>query len=763
MNHAAADARGASMRTSKSGLTIRLSGTAFHSDTYKGSQINTAPDISFRWVAGEAVEVDSVTTRPFVFFDLGGTLVDLRGIVTSMASRLQAIHVRGPIPLALLWATKTAASLPTATGPKFRSEREIATEVLAELLEDRNREKALEEATRLVREAWDGYVQRCALHPDVSVAWLRALRSKVSGLGIVTDGDTEAVAGVLAHTNLKGAFDSVTISEEVRTYKPDPRMYPTAMEILGSFVVTPSSSEAGKPDGKARARTDRSPGGCVHRAHRELCASDFEDRGRFEPNVGFEFRVHARGLSVSLRGFQFFRQGEQGLVVEARPELARRSEEILLIVVRGHQKRSVRAGAFPTACERADDHEIDRVAQRGAVFPLELDPLVSPRARIIRRVERFRHEAFASRLEGLVEERLGLLHVVRHSDGRVADPLDGLDDRFEGLAPLRVRPRGQVVLSAEEAVEGKQGDREFLRHSLHFRLPSSAPAHLLKREELARIRVDRHGLTLHDHRAIPDRVPETLDDLGELDGDVLEMAGEELDLVRRDVGLHAQSIVLVFEGGSPDSLEDRLERLEPFREHRADRTEELQVDLIEAIDALRCEDPRDFPEVGRHIVCPLDSRPIGLGREGGRECVDDRHVRDAEAHLSDHHADDVLRFPRGRVAQQFRQETDLPLLTAFTRFPSDRVEMLMDLRNGQRCRFQWLLPPRGNRLLGDEPEVSLLLPESGDARVIEAVRMSEDPHHHLLRESQLDSRVVGVNPALGQVDHLVEILLRRLP
>ena len=41
--------------------------------------------------------------------------------------------------------------------------------------------------------------------------------------------------------------------------------------------------------------------------------------------------------------------------------------------------------------------------------------------------------------------------------------------------------------------------------------------------------------------------------------------------------------------------------------------------------------------------------------------------------------------------------------------------------------------------------------------------MSEDPHHHLLREAQLDSRVVGVDPALGQVDHLVEILLRRLP
>ncbi len=188
-------------------------------------------------MAGEDVEVDSVTTRPFVFFDLGGTLVDLRGIVTSMANSLQAVHVRGPIPLALLWATNTAEQLPAAIGPNFRLEREIAADVLAKLLHERGRANVLEESTRLVREAWDGYVQRCALHEDVSVAWLRSLRSDVAGLGIVTDGDTEAVAGVLARTRLKGVFDSVTISEEVRSYKPDPRMYRTAMETLGSKPV----------------------------------------------------------------------------------------------------------------------------------------------------------------------------------------------------------------------------------------------------------------------------------------------------------------------------------------------------------------------------------------------------------------------------------------------------------------------------------------------------------------------------------------------
>src|SRR2546428_4733382 len=113
MNHAAAETRGASMRTSKNQLTIGVSGTAFRSGTYKGSQINTALDIWFGRVAGEDIEVDPVTTRPFVFFDLGGTLVYLRGIVTSIANFLHVAHLRGPIPLALLWATQIADGLPS--------------------------------------------------------------------------------------------------------------------------------------------------------------------------------------------------------------------------------------------------------------------------------------------------------------------------------------------------------------------------------------------------------------------------------------------------------------------------------------------------------------------------------------------------------------------------------------------------------------------------------------------------------------------------
>ena len=172
------------------------------------------------------------TRNIFVFFDLGGTLVDLRGIVASMAERLTAVRVRGPVPLALRWAVATAEALPAAQGPRFRSEREIASDVLFHLLAGRGRADAREVSTKLVQEAWAGYVGTCTLQPEVTVAWLRSLQSRVAGLGAVTDGDTEAVAGVLSHTGLKELFDSVTTSEAARSYKPDPRIYRSALKAL---------------------------------------------------------------------------------------------------------------------------------------------------------------------------------------------------------------------------------------------------------------------------------------------------------------------------------------------------------------------------------------------------------------------------------------------------------------------------------------------------------------------------------------------------
>lgn len=170
--------------------------------------------------------------NPFVLFDLGGTLVDLRGIVTSMAQCLQSINVRDSDSLALQWAFGTAKMLPSAQGREFRSEREVAADVLRVLLEKEGRADSRDVSLRLVAKAWADFVKICALQPDTSKEWLRGLRGRVAGIGLVSDGDIEAVAGVLAHIGLSDFFDSVTVSEAVGAYKPNARIYREALNAL---------------------------------------------------------------------------------------------------------------------------------------------------------------------------------------------------------------------------------------------------------------------------------------------------------------------------------------------------------------------------------------------------------------------------------------------------------------------------------------------------------------------------------------------------
>src|SRR5207247_10728342 len=120
--------------------------------------------------------------KVFVHFALGATLVNLRGIVRSMAARRQAMRVREPVPLALSWAALSAQALPTAQGPRFRSLREIASDALADLLAKRDRSDAAEATGRLVQGGWDDYVRATPLQPDGYVTGMRAVKSWVCGV-----------------------------------------------------------------------------------------------------------------------------------------------------------------------------------------------------------------------------------------------------------------------------------------------------------------------------------------------------------------------------------------------------------------------------------------------------------------------------------------------------------------------------------------------------------------------------------------------------
>src|SRR5206468_2460173 len=179
-----------------------------------------------------------------------------------------------------------------------------------------------------------------------------------------------------------------------------------------TFVVPPPSRESREADGEPRSGTERTPCARMDRTHRDLCASHFEDGVGFKPDVGLELRVDPCGPAVPSHCLEFLGEGEQSLVIESGAQLACGPEDVGFVIVCRHEQRSVGTRALPSACECADDDEVDRVAQCGAVLFLELDPLESARTRVVRRVERLRHETLASGLEGFVEKRLRLLHIL---------------------------------------------------------------------------------------------------------------------------------------------------------------------------------------------------------------------------------------------------------------------------------------------------------------------------------------------------------------
>ena len=168
-----------------------------------------------------------------LFFDLGGTLVDLRGLVPSMASQILArypeLDARAEA-IAFSWSARTAAATSRAVGPAFRSGFVLTGDALVAALADAGIQADFDTAIALVKSATMDFVGDARLFADVSPRLLRSLRSRVSSMGIVTDSVDFLVRALMSNLHLHGLFDVVVISESMRTYKPDPRIYRAALE-----------------------------------------------------------------------------------------------------------------------------------------------------------------------------------------------------------------------------------------------------------------------------------------------------------------------------------------------------------------------------------------------------------------------------------------------------------------------------------------------------------------------------------------------------
>ncbi len=156
----------------------------------------------------------------------------MAGKVTAQFPELQARSVE----VAIAWVKRTAEATVQAQGSRFRPGLELTGEALEGALAGVGVRVNSDAAMALVGATWETYLEHPKLYADVTPAFLKELRSKVKGLGIVTDSDNSMVMPLISRLGVKDLFDVIVVSESVRAYKPSPKIYQATLKATGAVA-----------------------------------------------------------------------------------------------------------------------------------------------------------------------------------------------------------------------------------------------------------------------------------------------------------------------------------------------------------------------------------------------------------------------------------------------------------------------------------------------------------------------------------------------
>lgn len=183
--------------------------------------------ITYIWAT--QLRSEGLMTMPtHIFFDLGDTLLDLRGLVPEMERQVGSHFPKlrsYARKIAFDWVRKTIELIREAQGHAFRPGTEISATALCAAMTQGGSEVDFRTALDLVRSAWGNYVKRARFYDDVTPGLLTALHRRMKITGIVTDSDASIMEPLIARLNLREFFDVIVLSESVGAYKPNPRIF----------------------------------------------------------------------------------------------------------------------------------------------------------------------------------------------------------------------------------------------------------------------------------------------------------------------------------------------------------------------------------------------------------------------------------------------------------------------------------------------------------------------------------------------------------
>jgi hypothetical protein len=381
----------------------------------------------------------------------------------------------------------------------------------------------------------------------------------------------------------------------------------------------------------------------VHGRAGDLVSEDLDDHLRLNPHAGLNIALDARGLPLTNVWLAALSHLAPLGVAQAGSDLGDGRKDVALGVVGGHEEcANTERGPPSPAVDVADDDAVNGILEVARLRTLELDPVVVAGPGLVGRVGPFGDDALQAALDGIIEHLEQLLRFAGRMGFGDKDGIPRFDRIFEHGVPLGVRSLHDTLALGVEDVEGEKPQGQ-LGSGLLDAVFASPPDGLLEWHIFIGERIIRDRLTLEDRRADDDLAPRGLGDLGEGGGHVLEVAGEDLDVVTGLVHLAPETVILPLDRRPPELRNDRLRARQPLGERGAHGVADADAEAVYRLYAALPQRLSYEPEVGGLVVRALEPLPEALVTGPGEgERVEHGRIAHSQAHPPQGYATQVI-------------------------------------------------------------------------------------------------------------------------
>jgi len=163
-----------------------------------------------------------------VFWDIGGVILELESVQSAHAAFVATLVEEYDLDRSVeeavdVWRTAVGDHFRAREGTTFRPAREAYQVGVEELLGE-------SVPTEEWRPTFQEHVESSIRPIPGAVEAIRQLADRPVHVGVLSDVDDAVGKRMLAHFEVREAFDSITTSEEVGRTKPDPLIFETALE-----------------------------------------------------------------------------------------------------------------------------------------------------------------------------------------------------------------------------------------------------------------------------------------------------------------------------------------------------------------------------------------------------------------------------------------------------------------------------------------------------------------------------------------------------